>query len=114
MGPVGHTGIKLMLKTGLRATRELGKATQTFMSIMRQQPLSLSLVVMNLILLGFLFYSNSVQLNQRRDTVELIVAWQRDADKLMADCVSKEVMQAIIEALERDRELYRSLLQQSK
>jgi len=91
-------------------TQEVGKATGTFMDIMRPQPLSLALVVMNLILLGFLFYSGASQLNQRKQTVDLIVSWQRDTDKLMASCVSREIMEIVIAALDRDRELYRQML----
>lgn len=91
---------------------EVGKASHTFMDIMRQQPLSLALVVMNMLLLGFLWYSNSIQLSQRKETVDLIVGWQREADKLMADCVSKDVMKIVVDALERDRAIYRQLLPQ--
>ena len=94
-------------------TEEVGKATHTFMDIMREQPLSLALVLMNLLLLGFLWYSNSVQLDQRKQTVDLIVGWQKDADKLMANCVSKDIMQIVVDALERDREVYRQLLPRS-
>lgn len=91
-------------------SEEVGKASHTFMEIMRAQPLSLALVVMNMLLLGFLWYSNSVQLKQRKETVELIVKWQQESDRLMANCVSKDVMQIVVDALERDRNLYRSLL----
>ena len=42
----------------------------------------------------------------------LIVAWQRDTDKLMASCVSIEVMKLVVDALERDRTLYRQMLPQ--
>jgi hypothetical protein len=91
-------------------TEEVGKAAHTFMDVMREQPLSLALVVMNLLLLGFLWYSNSVQLSQRKDTVELIVKWQQDSDRLLSNCVSKEIMEIVVNALDRDRELYRQLL----
>jgi hypothetical protein len=91
-------------------TEEVGKAAHTFMDVMREQPLSLALVVMNLLLLGFLWYSNSVQLTQRKDTVELIVAWQKESDKLLSNCVSKDIMEIVVKALDRDRELYRQLL----
>jgi len=38
------------------------------------------------------------------------VSWQKEMETLMASCVSKDVTQLIITALERDRELYRQLL----
>jgi hypothetical protein len=89
---------------------QTGKTTRSFFSSMREQPLSLALVIMNFTLLFFLFYSGASQLNQRKETVELIVSWQRDSDKLLANCVSKDIMETVVKALERDRELYRSLL----
>lgn len=90
--------------------RETGRTARSFFAAMQDQPLSLALIVTNLILLFFLFYSGSAQLQQRRETVDLIVSWQRDTDKLMASCVSKEIMELVVNALERDRDLYRQLL----
>ena len=46
----------------------------------------------------------------RRQAVDQIVAWQRGTDKLMASCVSIEVMKLVVDALERDRSLYRQML----
>jgi len=91
-------------------TEEVGKTTRSFFEIMETHPLSLALIVSNFLLLGFLWYSNSVQLSQRRETVGLIVKWQQDSDQLMANCVSKEIMEIVINALDRDRELYRQML----
>jgi hypothetical protein len=82
---------------------ETGKQVGNFFDIMRRDPLALSLVVSNFILLGFLFYSGSSQLSHRRETVDLIVKWQADTDKLMASCVSAEIMAMVLKALERDR-----------
>jgi hypothetical protein len=91
-------------------TEEVGKATNTFMDILRGQPLSLALVAMNMLLIVFLFYSNAQTLKQRKDAVDQIVGWQRETDTLMANCVSKEVVEVVVKALERDRELYRQML----
>jgi hypothetical protein len=91
-------------------TEEVGKVTTTFMDILRGQPLSLALVAMNMLLVAFLFYSNAQTLKQRESAVELIVGWQKSTDALMANCVSKEVVEIVVRALERDRELYRQLL----
>jgi hypothetical protein len=90
---------------------ETGKTARSFFGIMKENPLSLALVISNLLLLIFLFYNGVTTLSQRRETVGLIVAWQTESDKLLANCVSKDIMQSVITALERDRELYRSLLQ---
>ena len=92
---------------------QTGKTARSFFSIMKESPLSLALVVSNFLLLIFLFYNGITTLTQRRETVALIVAWQQETDKLMANCVSKDIMQIVVEALERDRDLYRTLLRQN-
>jgi chromatin segregation and condensation protein Rec8/ScpA/Scc1 (kleisin family) len=91
-------------------TEEVGKQVGAFMDIMRSQPLSLALVMMNVLLIAFLFYFNSQVLTQRSAAVDQIVAWQRGTDTLMASCVSIEVMKLVVDALERDRSLYRQML----
>jgi hypothetical protein len=91
-------------------TEEASKQVGTFMEIMRSQPLSLALVVMNFALVTFLFYSNAQTLSQRKEALDQIVQWQRATDTLMANCVSKDVLEIVVNALERDREIYRRLL----
>ena len=91
-------------------TEEVGKQVGGFMEIMKMQPLSLALVVMNFALVAFLFYSNSQVLEQRKGALDQIVQWQRATDSLMASCVSIEVMKLVVDALERDRSLYRQML----
>ena len=84
----------------MNVVQETGKQVGTFFEIMRSQPLALSLVVMNFLLMGFLFYSGASQLSQRRETVDLIVKWQERSDALMASCVSAEIMGMILMALD--------------
>jgi hypothetical protein len=91
-------------------TEEVSKQVGSFMDIMKMQPLSLALVVMNFALVVFLFYSNSQTLTQRQSALTQIVDWQQRTDNLMASCVSIEVMKLVVDALERDRELYRRQL----
>ncbi len=71
-----------------------------FMGIMREQPLSLALVVMNFALIGFLFYAGSSQLSQRQETAAMIVKWQQATDTLMASCVSKDIMKLVLDAIQ--------------
>jgi len=78
---------------------ERRKNVGLFMGIMRDQPLSLALVVMNFVLLGFLFYSGTSQLSQRQETSAMIVKWQQATDTLMANCVSSDIMQMVLNAL---------------
>jgi hypothetical protein len=89
---------------------EVSKQVGGFFKIMEMQPLSLALVVMNFALVAFLFYSNSQVLTQRQNALDQIVRWQSNSDQMMASCVSIEVMKLVVDALERDRSLYRQML----
>jgi hypothetical protein len=91
-------------------TETLGAAADTFMKIMDNQPLSLALVVMNLLLVWFIFKSTSMYNTARQEFSKILVEWQSKTQTIMADCVSKEVMEMVLKALERDRETYRALL----
>jgi len=71
------------------------------MEIMRAQPLSLSLVMMNVLLIVFLFYSQSQTLTQRQVALDQIVAWQRQTDTLMAGCISKDALELVLNAVLR-------------
>ena len=61
-------------------TEEVSKQVGGFMEIMKMQPLSLALVVMNFLLVAFLFYSNSQVLTQRQNALDQIVKWQQGTD----------------------------------
>jgi len=89
---------------------EVGKQVGGFMDIMRTQPLSLALVVMNFLVVAYLFYSGAQQLSQRKEMAEMIVQWSKETDKILGNCVSIDVMKLVVDALERDRSLYRQLL----
>jgi predicted benzoate:H+ symporter BenE len=81
-----------------------------FMRIMSDQPLSLSLVAVMLLLLAYCFKLTNSFNKARSETMQLVVAWQRESQSIMANCVSKEVMDMVLKALERDRETYRAML----
>jgi len=81
-----------------------------FMKIMSDQPLSLALCVMNLLLLWYCFRLTGSFTKARSETVTMIVDWQKESQAIMANCVSKEVMDMVLKALERDRETYRAML----
>ena len=83
------------------ADSERAKNLGVFMGIMREQPLSLALVVMNFVLLGYLFYAGSSSLSQRQETTAAIVRWQEATDKLMASCVSGDIMKMVLDAMQR-------------
>jgi hypothetical protein len=81
-------------------TEEAGKAVTGVVTSIGTQPLALALVVMNLVLLGFLFYVQHSTNSQRKETVDLIVGWQKDTDKLMANCVSGEVTRTMLDNMQ--------------
>ena len=58
------------------------------------------MVVMNLVLLGFLFYVQSSTNKQRQETVGLIVKQQPDTEKLLANCVSAEVTRTMLDQMQ--------------
>jgi hypothetical protein len=80
---------------------ETAKAAGSFIDALKREPLSLALCVMNFVLLGFLFYNGATVAAARQETVKMLVEWQERSDTLMANCVSKEVLEAVVGALER-------------
>lgn len=85
----------------MTVTQEVSKQVGGFMEVMRSQPLSLALVVMNFLLVAYLFYAGGQQLSQRQYTTDQIIKWQQDTDKLMANCVSKEVTSMMLDNMQR-------------
>ena len=82
-------------------TEEVSEQVGGFMEIMKMQPLSLALVVMNFLLVAFLFYSNSQVLTQRQNALDQIVKWQQGTDNLMASCVSHDVTKMMLDNMQR-------------
>lgn len=82
-------------------TEEAAKAAGGFMTIMGTQPLALALVVMNFVLLGYVFYQGTSTTTQRRETTDLIIGWQKETDKLMVNCVSAEVTRTMLDNMQK-------------
>lgn len=80
---------------------EAGKTARSFFDALKDQPLSLALVVVILVLCGLLFYTNASTLEQRKETAQMVITWQRDTDKLMANCVSQDVTKMVIDNIQR-------------
>ena len=89
---------------------EMSELADTFMKVLSGQPLSLALVAMNLLLLWYCFRTTNQFTKARNETAQLIVQWQKESQAIMANCVSKEVMEMVLQSLERDRETYRAML----
>jgi hypothetical protein len=69
------------------AAEEGAKAAGTFMDIMRQQPLSLALVIMNLALLVLIYFMLSRQGDIRSHDLELMSAQAKEVQTLLSQCV---------------------------
>lgn len=81
-------------------TEEIGKTARSFFEVLRESPLSLALVAVIAGLVVLLYFSQTQTLEQRRETSALIIAWQRDTDKLMANCVSQDVTKMMMENIQ--------------
>jgi hypothetical protein len=79
---------------------EIGKTTRSFFEVLRESPLSLALVAVIAGLVVLLYYSQANTLEQRRETSNLIISWQRDTDKLMANCVSQDVTKMMMDNIQ--------------
>lgn len=82
-------------------TEEVGKQVGGFMSVMSAQPLSLALVIMNLVLLGYLFYTGSSVNSQRKETTNQIIEWQKETGKTLANCVSAETTRVMLDNMQK-------------
>ena len=88
----------------------MNQLAESFVTVMAGQPLSLALCAMNLLLLWYCFRTTNQFTKARSEMSAAIVDWQKQTQTLMADCVSKDVMEMVLQSLERDRELYRAML----
>ena len=80
-------------------TEEGGKTARSFFSIFKNKAMSLALVAMNFILVAYLFYSGSSIIEQRNKTTEMILSWQKETDKMMASCVSSDVITRLLDTI---------------
>jgi hypothetical protein len=66
--------------------QEGGRAVNSFMDAMKSQPLSLALVVMNIGLLGFLYYDGIVAHDERKTEMELLYKNRTEMAELLYRC----------------------------
>lgn len=66
---------------------EVGKATGLFMQIMKDQPLSLALVIMNLALLGLFYVIMDRVSHTREREINQLHQEQKEVRELLAKCV---------------------------
>jgi hypothetical protein len=66
--------------------QEGGRAVSGFVDALKAQPLSLALVVMNIALLGFMYYSSLVAHREREKETELLYENRREMAQLLYKC----------------------------
>ena len=65
---------------------EAGEAARSFVDSLKGQPLSLALVVMNLALVGYIYYESIVLNAERKSELELLYQNRREVAILLARC----------------------------
>lgn len=69
------------------AAEEAGKAAGIFMGIFREQPLSLALVIMNILLLALFFYVAQIATANRAHEIQMIFDAQKEVQQLLYNCI---------------------------
>ena len=70
------------------ALEEGAKTARTFMESLKDQPLSLALVVMNVMLLGLLYYNGITAANERHVEMQLLYENRKFVGQLLANCTT--------------------------
>lgn len=68
------------------APEEAGKVARSFMDIMKDEPIALSLCLMNVLLLGFLYYTGVIAHDERKQEMQLMYENRSEMAKLLAQC----------------------------
>ena len=71
-------------------TEEVGKVAGGFVSSLKDQPLSLALVVMNLAMLVFFYFLLSTVASQREREVTQLHQEQKDVREMLGKCIVPE------------------------
>lgn len=68
------------------ALEEGGKVARSFIEALKDEPIALSLVLMNVLLLGFLYYTGVVAHDERKVETQLMYENRSEMAKLLAQC----------------------------
>ena len=66
---------------------EVGKVANSFIDSLKSEPLSLALVFMNIVLLGFFWFILSTLSSQRQREIDMLYADHREVRDLLARCI---------------------------
>src|SRR5262245_505483 len=82
---------------------EAGKVAVGFIDSMKSQPLALALCVMNMALLGFMFWESHERVKQRDHFAQLLLEQQAESAKLLANCLPARDLQDLLKGLGIDK-----------
>jgi preprotein translocase subunit YajC len=80
---------------------EVGRTTRGFFSVMKENPLSLALVVVVFALAAMLYYSSKETLEQRTAMAKMIVEWQKEQQVILGGCVSADVTKGMMDNMQK-------------
>jgi hypothetical protein len=80
---------------------EVGKTTRGFFDVMKENPLSLALVVVVFALSAMLYYSSAATLEQRSVMAKMIIEWQQQQQIILGGCVSADVTKNMMDNMQR-------------
>ena len=80
---------------------EVGKTTRGFFEVMKENPLSLALVVVVFALAAMQYYTNKETLEQRTRMSDLIISWQKEQQVILGGCVSAEVTKGMMDNMQK-------------
>jgi hypothetical protein len=81
------------------APEEAGKAVGGFIEALKAQPLSLALVVMNIVLLGYLFYTETRFTEGRKFAFEKIIGQQQHMAEMLSHCIPADDIKKLIDGM---------------
>lgn len=82
-------------------SKEVGETTRSFFGVMRENPLSLALVVVVFALSAMLYYSSAATLEQRSVMAKMIIEWQQQQQIILGGCVSAEVTKGMMDNMQK-------------
>lgn len=82
-------------------TREVGETTRGFFTVMKENPLSLALVVVVFALAAMLYYTGASTLEQRSQMANMIIQWQKEQQVILGGCVSSDVTKNMMDNMQR-------------
>lgn len=68
------------------AIEEGGKVARSFIEVLKDEPIALSLVLMNVLLLGFLYYTGIVAHDERKTEMTLLYENRKEMAQLLYQC----------------------------